>query len=294
MEIKRESIISPETGIRLASLFFSYHAPANRTYSSHRHTSFEIALFKKGNGVYCCNDQELEFQPGDIFIFSTNEEHFISKINDEMLVMNLHFEPQYICAPIRADQDTSYLRIFFDRSENFCNRLPRDHAISGELLHILEGLEHEFFGKPDNYETMIKIKILSLLVLMTRELDYTNKIPQYNMPQPKCVDELMSVMDHINKNIDKNITLEQLSHIGNISPNYLCTVFKQLNGMTVWEYIMIRRVEEAKRRLQSSDDSILSIQLACGFRSSSNFNKVFKKLVGMSPSEFKRHLNPTQ
>lgn len=292
MEINRESIVSPHTGIRLASLFHSYHATANRSYSAHRHTSFEIALFKKGSGIYYCNNRELDFQPEDVFVFSTNEEHFISKIKEEMLVMNLHFEPQYIYVyePIYAGQDNSFLRIFFDRSDSFCNRLPRDHTATKQLISIFNELENEFFYKPASYEMMIKIKILSMLVIMSREFGYTNEFPKKDIQQLRCVDELLSIMEHINKNLDQNITLEQLSHVGNISPNYLCTVFKQLNGMTVWEYILIRRIEEAKRLLQNSNESILNIQLACGFRSSSNFNKAFKRLVGMSPSEYRKHL----
>lgn len=288
METKRESMLSPETGIQLVSLFHSYHAPAHRTYSAHRHTSFEIAYFKKGRGIYCCNNKMLEFMAGDIFIFSTNEEHFISEISEEMLVMNLHFEPQYIYSPIQLGQDNSFLRIFFDRSENFCNRLPRDHFVTEQLVRSLGELESEFSARRDNYEIMVKIKILSMLVLMTRELDYVNPVPQHQMPGSKCSDELIKVMDHINCNFESDISLEDLAHIGNMSPNYLCTVFKQVNGMTIWEYILIRRIDEAKRLLRESDRSILDIQMLCGFRTSSNFNKAFKKLVGMSPSEYKK------
>ena len=289
MEINRETIVSRKTGAPLASLFHSYHAPADRSYSAHRHTSFEIALFKKGSGIYYCNDRNLEFQAGDIFIFSTNEEHFISKINEEMLVMNLHFEPQYIYEPLHSGQDNSFLRIFFDRSDSFCNRLPREHRMRKHILRLFDELENEFFGKPENYELMIKTKILSMLVLLTREFGYVNEIPQYDVSSPKCTNEILAIMEHINQNIDTNITLEQLSQVGNLSPNYLCAVFKQMNGMTVWEYILIRRVDMAKKLLKEGNESILNIQLACGFRSSSNFNKAFKKLVGMSPSEYKRH-----
>ena len=290
MEINRESIISSDTGIRLASLFHSYHAPANRSYTAHRHTSFEIAFFKKGSGIYYCNNKELDFKAGDIFVFSTNEEHFISKIKEEMLVMNLHFEPQYIYEPIQLNQSNSFLRIFFDRSENFCNRLPRDHKLKDKLIGILTEIENEFFNKPDNYELMIRVKILSILVLMTRELGYVNEITSHNMQPVKCVNELLSVIEYINQNLDTDLSLEKLSYVGHLSPNYLCTVFKQLNGMTVWDYILIRRVDEAKRLIRSSDESILNIQFACGFRTTSNFNKAFKKLVGMSPSEYKKTL----
>ena len=288
MEINRESITSPDTGVRLVSLFHSHHAPAHRTYSAHRHTSFEIAFFKKGKGIYCCNNKMLDFQAGDIFIFSTNEEHFISEISEEMLVMNLHFEPQYIYSPIQIGQDNSFLRIFFDRSDAFCNRLPREHAVTKQIVNYMEELENEFFNRPDNYEIMIRIKTLSMLVLMSRELGYVNTNSTKRMSQSKCSDVLMKVMDHINCNFGNDISLEDLARVGNMSPNYLCTVFKQVNGMTIWEYILIRRIDKAKRLLKETDMSIIAIHTDCGFHTSSNFNKAFKKLVGMSPLEYRR------
>ena len=288
MEITRESITSAETGLKLISLFHSYHEPAKRTYSSHRHTSFEIALFEKGRGIYNCNNTELDFQPGDIFVFSTNEEHFISSIKEEMIVMNLHFEPQYVYAPIQLGQDNSFLKIFFDRSENFCNRLPRDHETTNKISGIFRELENELTSKNENYELMVKVKLLSMLVMMSRELGYANTGTHKRLAQSKYPAELISVMNYVNCNFDGDISLEKLARVGNMSPNYLCSVFKQVNGMTIWEYVLIRRIDEAKRLIRESDESILNIQLMCGFRTSSNFNKAFKRLVGMTPSEYKK------
>ncbi|MBO5203801.1 MAG: helix-turn-helix transcriptional regulator [Clostridia bacterium] len=288
MEINRRSIVSPETGLQLISVFHSKHAPALRTYSPHHHTSFELALFKKGKGIYCCNGKELEFCAGDIFVFSTNEEHFISRIDEEMTVMNLHFEPQYIFFPFQSEQDYSFLRIFFDRSERFCNRLDRDASVTQRIREMFYEIEEEFFNTPSNYEIMVKAKLLSILVLMTRELGYVNSVPSEKSVQIKCVDELSKVIDYINCNFSSDITLNKLAQIGNISPNYLCKVFKQFNGMTIWNYILIRRVDEAKRLLKETELSILEIQLRCGFQTSANFNKMFRRMTGCAPLNYRK------
>ena len=133
-----------------------------------------------------------------------------------------------------------------------------------------------------------------MLVLMTRELGYVNavsKTSQKRTSHARCYDELMKIIDYINCNFESDISLEKLANIAHMSPNYLCAAFKQMNGMTIWEYILIRRIDEAKKLLRSSTESILNIQLACGYRSSSNFNKTFKRLVGMSPSEYRNQIN---
>lgn len=288
MEIKRESIISTETGMQLISLFDSYHAKAKRSYSPHHHTSFEIALFKKGSGIYYCNGKQLEFREGDMFIFSTNEEHFILSIDEDMLVMNLHFEPQYIFSPLQNEQDLSFLKIFFDRSPSFCNRLPRDNPATPLLIDCFYDIEKELTDKNDNYKLMIKIKLLSMLVTMTRELGYVNTESQKNLTQIKCIDEISRVIDYINKHFSSKLNLNELSGIVNMSPNYLCMMFKQINGLTIWEYILIRRIEGAKKLLRDNTFTILEIQLMCGFQTSANFNKMFKRMVGASPSAYRK------
>ena len=290
METRRESITSPETGMHLISLFDSYHAAAKRKYSPHHHTSFEIALFKKGRGIYYCNGRHLEFREGDMFIFSTNEEHFILSIDEDMLVMNLHFEPQYIFSSFQSEQDLSFLRIFFDRSQDFCNRLPRENPTTAALISSFYGIEKEFVNKNDNYTLMIKVKLLSMLITMTRELGYVNTQSQKNLTQIKCIDEISKVTDYINKNFSAKLNLTELASIVNMSPNYLCMVFKQINGLTIWEYILIRRIEAAKKLLYDNTLRIIDIQLTCGFQTSANFNKMFKRMVGISPSDYRKSI----
>ena len=289
MELNRKTIISPETGLPLISIFHSSHAPAHRTYFPHHHTSFELALFKKGHGVYQCNGCELEFKSGDLFVFSTNEEHFISHIDEEMVVMNLHFEPQYIFFPFQSNQDYSFLRIFFDRSDAFCNRVDRTHPATEQVIRLLGEIESEFFKHPENFEIMIKAKLLSVLVLLTRELGYVNPQKTNKPLQIKCVDELSRVIDYINCHFASRLTLDKLAQVGNLSPNYLCKVFKQFNGMTIWNYVLIRRIEEAKRLLKDTDLSIIEVQLQCGFQTSANFNKMFCRMTGTSPGSYRKN-----
>ena len=135
---------------------------------------------------------------------------------------------------------------------------------------------------------MIKIKLLSMLITMTRELGYVNTQSQKNLTQINCIDEISRVTDYINKNFSAKLNLTELAGIVNMSPNYLCMVFKQINGLTIWEYILIRRIEAAKKLLRENTLSILDIQLTCGFQTSANFNKMFKRMVGISPSAYRK------
>ena len=75
-------------------------------------------------------------------------------------------------------------------------------------------------------------------------------------------------------------------HLG-LSPAYLSKIFPQKMGKTFTEYLSEIRIDEAKRLLRESENDILEISRACGFNSANYFCRVFKKLTGISPSDYR-------
>ena len=74
-----------------------------------------------------------------------------------------------------------------------------------------------------------------------------------------------------------------------MSPNYFCSVFRKSAGVTPWDYITSARVELAMRLMeQSPDETLLNIAVRSGFNNTQNFNKMFAKHTGCTPSEYRR------
>lgn len=104
------------------------------------------------------------------------------------------------------------------------------------------------------------------------------------------IQKLKNVLSYIRKNIDKNITLEELAQVSGMSPRYFCRVFKSMTGRTPIEYVNYYRVETASQMLIATGESITEIALNCGFNDMSYFSKTFKKFKGISPSKFRQTL----
>ena len=81
------------------------------------------------------------------------------------------------------------------------------------------------------------------------------------------------------------ISLIQVAKAVNISPNYLSEKFKQVTGVNFVKYVARTRYEKARVLLHDVDLRISEIAFATGFQSLSQFNRVFKKLSGKSPTE---------
>jgi two-component system response regulator YesN len=73
-----------------------------------------------------------------------------------------------------------------------------------------------------------------------------------------------------------------------ISPSYLSRIFKDKKGYTITEQVNRTRIEEARHLLQVSNSTIEEIAKMVGFSDRSYFCKVFKKQVGLSPSDYKK------
>ena len=70
--------------------------PAIRMFQDHRHLNFEIAMVLYGSGIYHTINGQLPIQPGDVFVFSSNEPHYVLQIGSGGLqVINLHFNYQF-------------------------------------------------------------------------------------------------------------------------------------------------------------------------------------------------------
>jgi AraC family transcriptional regulator len=98
---------------------------------------------------------------------------------------------------------------------------------------------------------------------------------------------LKRVLDYIAASLDGNISLVQLSAIAGMSPHYFSELFKQSTGRTPHTYVLHQRIERAKQRLRDPACSIIDAGLDAGFENPSHFARVFRRLVGTTPSRFR-------
>ncbi len=86
------------------------------------------------------------------------------------------------------------------------------------------------------------------------------------------------------------VSLGQVARAVNMSTFYFCKMFKRFTGMNFTEYLSRVRLEKAKNLLLNRNLNVSEIAYEVGFQSLTHFNRVFKKFVGQSPTEFRRRL----
>jgi len=256
----------------------------------HRHPTLEISIVKSGNGVYGVENIFYDMQADDIFLFNNIEEHGIYSVDtpSPMTNMVIHFNPSFIYFSDSHFFDYRFLKIFFDRTENFQHRLDRFNPHTKEVARLLLEIEKEFIDEQDSYELAIKVKLLDILVTLIRYFGYTNSEENLNVTQKASIFAVRTVINYIDINFNEDISLSGLAKRVNMNSSYLSSVFSKYNGISIWDYLCKTRIVRAMEYLKSTDKNILEIASLCGFNNASNFNRIFKKTVNLSPSEYRK------
>jgi AraC family transcriptional regulator len=95
------------------------------------------------------------------------------------------------------------------------------------------------------------------------------------------------VLDFINQNFARDLRLWELAQVAGMSPHYFCELFKQSTGLTPYQYVLRSRIERAKQYLRDPRITVAGAGAATGFTDQSHFTKVFRRLVGVTPIQFR-------
>ena len=99
---------------------------------------------------------------------------------------------------------------------------------------------------------------------------------------------LRAVVAYIEDHLDAGPTLEQLAAVARLSPYHFARQFKAATGLPPYQHVIQRRVERAKQLLQAGTDlSLAEVAARAGFSDQSQFTQHFKRLVGVTPGQFR-------
>jgi AraC family transcriptional regulator len=99
---------------------------------------------------------------------------------------------------------------------------------------------------------------------------------------------LQRVKEYLHENFVEPPSLSELAAAVGVHPTHLARVFRQYEHCTVGDYIRRARIREARQRMVQSNEPLVDIALATGFADQTHFTRSFKRLTGMTPTEFRR------
>ncbi len=256
-------------------------------FAEHHHTAFEITMVLSGSGKYSTKATQFSFTEGDIFFFSTDEFHWIENLESNAEFINIHFEPRFIWSENFGFSNKELIKIFFSRKKNPLNKIPNTSKVSRTIRDLIFKIENEISNKKPEYETMLKIHLVNILVEIIRS--YEGHLSQIEISySSESLKYMEAALNYIDEHLDTDLTLEILADVAHMSKTYFCGQFRKLNGISPWDYITIKRIERAIALIESTNLSRLEIALKCGYNNTSNFYYAFKRITGKAPGDYKK------
>ena len=268
--------------------FFDYdarNANINMTFQ-HFHTFFEIYILLSSSAVHFVEGIPYELQPFDIVGISPNKLHK-TQYPEGKPCKRLIIQ---FCIPNQIPG----LSNEYEQLLNLFNRQVPIFRFDSEIQkRLFKKLNDIYYLAPNNdpLRNLIIhqkfIDFMSLLFLNQENNIYTNETSMSEMDR-----KIYSVAGYIHANYPSMLSLDMLAEEFSISPSYLSHKFKEITGFSVTDYIQMTRIRNVQALLINTQLPITEVAEPCGFNCFSQFNRVFRKHIGMSPSRY-RKLNAT-
>lgn len=167
--------------------------------------------------------------------------------------------------------------------------IDRVHTTDHHLFAILAMISNEV-EKPTYHSSLFMDRLTDLLCFQLirnhSTLGDVIKGPQRGL----AAWQIRKVTAYMRANIATDLTLKDLADTVGLSRYHFCTAFRVATGSSPHEHLVRMRMKVAAELLASSDDSIASIGAAVGYRTPSAFSSVFSRVIGVTPSMFRRKL----
>jgi AraC-like DNA-binding protein len=248
----------------------------------HQHKEIQISLVIDGEGTYIIGDCVGDYKANDIFVIGENLPHVFKR--DESCEGNCEMISIFF-------SKNSYGEGFFKLPEfEHFQQFFNDAVLGFEVLSNKNEIAKllNTIRKVSKYQQFTAfLEILNLIAKAeTRTLSSLINLKKYGGNEGK---RMSDIFQYTMDNFQKEITLNDVADIANMTPNAFCRYFKQRTTKTFVNFLIDIRIGNACKLLTNNNDfSITEISYKSGFNNLANFNRKFKAIKGITPSEYRK------
>ncbi|WP_156305974.1 AraC family transcriptional regulator [Sphingobacterium endophyticum] len=252
----------------------------------HFHSACQMTYIVQSEGKRIIGDNVDRFLPDELTFIGSDLPHvWHNDQNSDLLVeeaksLALYIEPSLTIETLGQFFNSHKIDAFFNLSKRgliFYGKTKRE--LKSKLLEIVRTP----YGPQ---KTILLLEILDTMV-NTDEFECISSVGYTNNYNPVDNNKIEKVFKHVFDNYAKEILLSDVSDMSNMSKHAFCRYFKTRTQKTFIQFVNEVRISEACKMITENKLQITNIAYECGFNSLSNFNKIFKSVKGITPSEFK-------
>lgn len=251
----------------------------------HHPKSLVITYFKHGNGIIKIEGRHYDIREGDIYILEPSE-LFCCTVNDktfhERITIHITeaFFGQFPC-------DCSGLSMpFYAREKGVSNLIPaemvKQYGIDVEIEQLLTLSQ-------SSEPVSSVLAICKVVEILSKLSQIVSSKPQIKNDQGHENLTIKEVLEYIGNHFCEDISVDDIASQFSLNKSYLSHLFKEYVGTSVWNYVIFRRIN-LFNDLMKKGHSIEETSRRIGFQNYSNFFRLYKKHMQMTPKEYKKQI----
>lgn len=253
----------------------------------HSHTEYEIYYFHEGQCTYLIGDQIHVLKPGDLIIMHGLTLHCPKIVQGKPYIRTvIHFEPAYF-RPLLDYLNVPYALQPFESLHN--HRINLNASQQAEMEQLLRRLDECKHGTHNSGLGPARGMLVFLDILLF-VYDCFRQPLQGKQDFPSHREErVQRIVQYIEQHFMQDLHLSDLEEQMHMSRFYLAKLFREVTGVTIFEYLYQRRINQAKVLfLTEPERSVTDICYEVGFKHPAHFSRTFKAKVGLTPEQFRR------
>ena len=255
-------------------------------YNNEAHDFWEFAYVVKGDVYEVSNDQKIHLCENDILFYPPNKPH--STQNADSDYVEICFV-SFITTSKAMDFFSNYKATLSPTSKSLMNSLIKEGLATFKISSqnacpCVVQKSNAPLGGVQIYRAYLEALLINILrdqCSLTDVKVFANKKELFS----NLYDDICT---YLSDNIYENITLDKLCSKFDYSRSLICKKFKEHNGQSIIEYYNSLKINEACKLLQETEHSITYISNLLNFNNPYYFAKVFRKMKGISPREYKK------
>jgi AraC-like DNA-binding protein len=254
----------------------------NDFYYWHFHPEFELTFIEAPQGTRRVGNHVGQFEGSDLVFIGPNIPHlnFDYGIRTEYKKVVLQIKEDFFKNDFVTTPELASIYQLFENSKKVICFNGTTKELVGKRLKEIHHLP--------NFEQFIEVLSLFQMLATSNEKTFLHELPFDEFYNNKEQNRLKIVYAFIENNFQRNITIDEMGQLTHLSKAAFCRYFKKMTRLTFTEFLNQFRIEQAKRLLKE-DKNVTETCYECGFESLSYFNRIFKKVVGQNPIQFKKN-----
>lgn len=258
----------------------------------HWHEEFEFLAVTEGGADFHIDATSYRVFAGEVLFVNSNRLHSATSIeNMPCSFFATVFSPSLLVGFANDSVQQKYFDPVLNSEISFPEHIKPCAQWEKSIICMLSEIKRVYLKKDAAYELYIKAKLYEIWYQLCANLNCENRGFTNNDYR---VSRIKSILEYIHKNYSREIVLSELAGNFCMSKGYFCRFFKSMVKMSVVDYVNSYRINVSAALLKKTDKEIGEIACMSGFNNISYFNKIFRKYMHRTPTQFRCGIKHTQ